>query len=100
MNPLDILKDAKKWQKSMGDFQKVIENVTATGRSGGGMVEVDMNGHMDIVDVRIDPVILKPENAEMVEELIVSAAGDATAKIRNAMTSEMGSLVTGLTNGN
>ncbi|GMO23744.1 MAG: YbaB/EbfC family nucleoid-associated protein [Spirochaetaceae bacterium] len=99
INPLDILKNVKKLQESMGDIQKIMESLVVTGRSGGGMVEIDMNGHMEIVDVRIEPALLKPENAQMIEELIQSASSDAISKVRNEMGSEMGSFVTGLASG-
>jgi DNA-binding YbaB/EbfC family protein len=98
INPMDILKNAKKLQEQMGSIQQKMEDVTVTGRSGGGMVEVDMNGRMEINSVRIETAIIKPDNVEMLQDLIQAAFSDAINKVRDQVGAVMGNMVSGLGN--
>ena len=98
-NPMDLLKNAQKLQEQIGSIQRKMEDVVVTGRSGGGMIEIDMNGRMDIVDVRIEPQVVDPNSIEVLEDLIQSAFSDVIEKVRSAINSEMGSLVSGLASG-
>lgn len=98
INMMDLIKTAKKWQEEAGPLQQKLEGITVTGRAGGGMVEVDMNGRLEISAVRIEPGIIKPENREMLQDLIQSASLDAVQKTRDKLGSEMGGLLSGLSN--
>jgi DNA-binding YbaB/EbfC family protein len=92
-NLMDLLKNPQKFQEQMGSIQQKMEDVFGTGCSGGGMVEIDINGRMEVTGVRIEPQILKPENSKMVEDLIQSAFSDAVEKIRGALNAQMGRFV-------
>jgi DNA-binding YbaB/EbfC family protein len=96
INPMDFLKNAKKWQDEMGSLQQKLEGMAVTGRAGGGMVEIDMNGRLEVTAVRIEPGLIKLENREMLQDLIQSASLDALHKTRDELSSEMGSLVSGI----
>jgi DNA-binding YbaB/EbfC family protein len=93
---MDVLKNAKKLQEQMGDIQKKMESVVVTGSSGGGMVEIDMNGRMEVVAVRITAEIVNPQEIEMLQDLILFAFSDAVEKVRAAVSVEMGHLVSGM----
>jgi DNA-binding YbaB/EbfC family protein len=93
---MDMLKNAKKLQEQMGDFQKKMEGVVVTGSSGGGMAEVDMNGRMDVVAIRITPEIVNPQEIDMLQDLILFAFSDALEKVRGAVSAQMGQLVSGI----
>ncbi|MDR2467384.1 MAG: YbaB/EbfC family nucleoid-associated protein [Spirochaetaceae bacterium] len=93
INPQDFIKNAQKLQEQMGNFQEKMEEVGVTGRAGGGMVEVDMNGRMELNAVRFEQSIVKPENCEMLQDLVQAAVNDAIEKIRGELSSEMGSIV-------
>ena len=64
--------------------------------SGGGMVTVTLSGKGDMAQVKIDSSLLKPEEAEILEDLIVAAHNDAKAKVEEAMKEKMKSLTGGL----
>ena len=90
INPFDILKNAKQIQEQMGTFQEKLADIRASGSAGGGMVEIELNGRMEIQNVCISPEAM--EDREMLEDLVHAAFNNAMEKIREAMSQEMGSL--------
>jgi DNA-binding YbaB/EbfC family protein len=60
------------------------------------MVQATLNGKGELKRIKIDPSLFKPEEAEVVEDLIVAAVNDAKAKADERMQSEMGKLTGGL----
>jgi DNA-binding YbaB/EbfC family protein len=88
INPLDLLKNAQKIQEQMGSLQEKLANIIAAGSSGGGMVEIDLNGKMEILAVRISPEAM--EDREMLQDLVMAAFTAALEKIREAVNREMG----------
>jgi DNA-binding YbaB/EbfC family protein len=92
INPLDILKNAKQIQEQMGAFQERLGSIQAIGSSGGGMVEIEMNGRMEIQDVRISAELVEAGDREMLQDLVAAAFNNALDKIREAINREMGAL--------
>jgi DNA-binding YbaB/EbfC family protein len=91
---LDILKNAQKIQEQMGSLQEKLGAVTATGSAGGGMVEVDMNGRMELLAVRIAPEAV--EDVEMLQDLVAAAFTGAMEEVKEAVNREMGAMAGGL----
>jgi DNA-binding YbaB/EbfC family protein len=91
INPFDILKNAQKIQEQMGSFQEKLGGITETGSAGGGMVEIRINGRMEIVGVRILPEAAA--DLEMLQDLVAAAFTGAIEKIRTALNREMGALM-------
>jgi DNA-binding YbaB/EbfC family protein len=92
INPFEILKNAQKIQEQMGAFQQKLGTIRETGSAGGGMAEVDLNGRMEMVAVRLAPEVVKAEDVEMLQDLIVAAFTDAAEKIRERINGEMGAM--------
>ena len=80
----------------MQEMQAEMERMTCEGRAGGGLVTVTLNGKGEMTGVKIDPSMLKPEEAEILEDLIVAAHGDAKVKVEEAMQEKMQALTGGL----
>ena len=95
INPFDILKNAQKIQEQMGAFQEKLETIRITGSSGGGMAEIDMNGKMEVLALRIAPEAMEGGDREMLQDLIAAAFNNALEKVREAVGREMGGLVPG-----
>jgi nucleoid-associated protein EbfC len=95
-NFAEMMKQAQALQGRMADMQAELERTLIEGRSGGGMVTVTLSGKGDMVGVKIDPSLLKPGEAEIMEDLIVAAHNDAKAKVEEAMKDKMKSLTGGL----
>ncbi|MDR1836490.1 MAG: YbaB/EbfC family nucleoid-associated protein [Treponema sp.] len=96
INPFDILKNAQKIQQQMSGLQEKLETITTTGASGGGMVEIDVNGKLEITAVRIATQIIEGGDVEMLQDLIMAAFSDSMAKIREAVNNEVGTMAGGL----
>lgn len=94
INPFDILKNAQKIQEQMSGFQEKLDTVTATGASGGGLVEIDINGKMEVTAVRIAQQAM--EDREMLQDLVMSAFTDAMEKIKEAISKEARSMTSGI----
>jgi DNA-binding YbaB/EbfC family protein len=93
INPFDVLKNAQKIQEQMGTFQEKLGAIIATGSAGGGMVEIDINGRMEILRVQILPDAVAGQDIEMLQDLVAAAFTSASEKIKEALNREMGSLM-------
>jgi nucleoid-associated protein EbfC len=93
---LGMMKQAAQLQSKMQAMQEELGNVEVEGIAGGGLVSVRMTAKMDVKGVKIDPSLLKPEESEIVEDLLVTAFGDARRKAEAAMQEKMQSLAGGL----
>jgi nucleoid-associated protein EbfC len=95
-NFAQMMKQAQDLQGRMAEIQAEMERARVEGRSGGGMVVVTLTGKGDMAEVKIDPSLLKPEEAAILEDLLVAAHNDAKAKVEEAMKDKMKSLTGGL----
>lgn len=96
-NPLELLRNAQELQKKLGESQERLGRLSVAGSSGGGMVEVTLNGKSEAVGVRISPELLKPDasgavDAKMLEDLILMAMRDAQTRVQALIASELGSM--------
>jgi DNA-binding YbaB/EbfC family protein len=94
INPFDILKNAQKIQEQMSGFQEKLSAITATGAAGGGLVEIDINGKMEVLAVRIAPQAM--EDHDMLQDLVMSAFTDVMEKIKETVSKEAGAMTGGL----
>jgi DNA-binding YbaB/EbfC family protein len=95
-NFAQMMKQAQELQGRMADMQAEMERLTCEGRSGGGLVVVTLNGKGEMVGVKIDASLLKPEEGEILEDLITAAHADAKTKVEEAMKEKMATLTGGL----
>ena len=96
INPFDILKNAQKIQGQMSEFQSKLSALSATGSSGGGMVEVDFNGKMEITALRIAPEAIEDRDTQMLQDLVIAAFSNGMEKIRELINQEMTAITGGL----
>jgi DNA-binding YbaB/EbfC family protein len=80
----------------MQQMQAELESVEVEGVSGGGVVRVTMSGKGDLKGVKIDDSLLKPDEKEIVEDLLVTAHADARRKLEGVMADKMKALTGGL----
>ena len=93
---LGMMKQAKELQSRMQAVQEEIAALTVDGAAGGGLVTVSMTGKGEVRSLRIDPSLVKPEEVEILEDLIVAALGDARAKAEAALADKMREVTGGL----
>lgn len=96
---MDIMKMMKQAQDIQGRMQKMQEELAGLeveGQSGAGLVKFKLNGKLDARGLKIDPSLIKPEDAEMLEDLIVAAFQDAKTKAEAAVQGKMQEITGGL----
>ncbi len=95
-NMNNMLKQVQKMQKQMEEMQGEIEQREVDATAGGGAVTVKVNGKKEIIDVKIQPEVVDPDDIEMLQDLIVAAANEAIRKADEMMSKEMGKLTGGM----
>ncbi len=89
INPLDFMKNFQDMQSKMGDMQEKLNNITSSGSAGGGLVEITINGQMDVQSVKIDPLCVDSRDIKMLEDLIQSAFVAASANVKEKIKTEV-----------
>lgn len=91
-----LMKQAQEMQEKMGDMQEHLATIEVEGSSGAGMVKVTLSGKSDMRKLKIDPSLLKPEEAEVLEDLVVAATNDARSHLEVRVQEEMSKVTGGL----
>ena len=95
-NMNQMLKQAQKMQADMAALQEDLERREYTAVSGGGLVEVTVDGKHFIKSVKIKPEAIDPEDSEMLEDLITVAVNEAISNAIKTSETEMGAITSGL----
>lgn len=93
---MGMMKKAKEMQAKMQAMQEEMVNIQENGTSGGGLVNVTLTGQGTIQAIKIDPSLVKPEEVEILEDLIMAAHNEAKAKIENTMAEKTKAITAGL----
>ncbi|MES0883276.1 YbaB/EbfC family nucleoid-associated protein [Roseibium sp. SCP14] len=96
MDFLKMMKQAKQMQEQMGSLQEQITDIEAEGSSGGGLVTLRLNGKGEMKSLKIDPSLLKEEEGEILEDLIIAAHTDGRVKIDQAIQDKTQEMMGGL----
>ena len=83
-----IMRQAQAMQAKIAQAQAKLEAMEVEGQAGGGMVKVRLTGKNKLQNLTIDPSLLKPEEGEIVEDLIKAAHEDARKKLEDAQNEE------------
>jgi DNA-binding YbaB/EbfC family protein len=92
---LGMMKQAAQLQSKMQEMQEQLDHIVVEGSAGGNMVSVRMTAKMELKSVSIDPSLMKPEEREVLEDLLVAAQNDARRKAEEAMQEQMKSVTGG-----
>ncbi len=96
MNIMQMMKQAQQLQSKMETMQAELEAIEVDGQSGGGLVRVTLSGKMSMKSVRIDPSLLKADEGEILEDLILAAHQDAKVKAERILQEKMQEATGGL----
>lgn len=95
-NMQQMMKQVKKMQEEMQKAQEALKEKVVEGSAGGGAVVVKANGHKQIIDIAIKPEVIDPEDAEMLQDLVLTAVNDALRNVDELVGKEMGRFTGGM----
>ncbi|WP_419798646.1 MAG: YbaB/EbfC family nucleoid-associated protein [Terasakiella sp.] len=95
-NMAKMMQQAQKMQAKMQEFQDGLLELEIYGTSGGGMVNVVINGKADVKKIDVDKNLVDPEDKEVMEDLIVAALADAKSKMEEEVNKRMSEITGGL----
>jgi DNA-binding YbaB/EbfC family protein len=93
---MGLMKQAAELKSKMEAMQAELDHIEVEGAAGGGLVTIKMTAKGDVKAISIDPSLLKPEEKEIVEDLIIAALADGRRKAEAVMQEKMKGLTGGL----
>ncbi|NLE74994.1 MAG: YbaB/EbfC family nucleoid-associated protein [Actinobacteria bacterium] len=98
MNPKyqKMLKQVQKMQADMAKAQEELANEVVEASAGGGMVSARVTGDLVVQSIKIDPAAIDPDDAEMLEDLVLAAVNEAMRMAQELAQKRMGGLTSGL----
>ena len=93
---LGMMKQAAQLQSKMQAMQAELDSIAVEGTAGGGMVTVTLTAKGDLKGVKLDDSLMKPDEKEILEDLLVAAHADARRKAEDVMQDKMKALTGGL----
>src|SRR5258707_12427550 len=93
---LGMMKQAAQLQSKMQAMQEELDRVEVEGVSGGGLISVRMTAKMEVKAIKIDPSLVKADEKEILEDLLVTALNDAQPEAEAAAQGKMQALAGGL----
>ena len=91
-----LMKQVQEMQEKMGAFQESLAELEVSGGSGGGLVTLTLNGKGEMRGIKIDPSLIDPGEAEILEDLITAAHNDAKAKLEQMVQEKTSEMMGGL----
>ena len=95
-NMQQMMAQVQKMQRDMEQAQEELRHEVVEATAGGGAVTVKMSGDLEVREVRIDPAALDPEDAEILNEMVLTAVNDALRKAQELAERKMGGATAGL----
>ncbi len=91
-----MMKKIQDMQAEMARTQAEVEEAEYSASAGGGAVEVKVNGKHEVLEVKIQPDVVDPDDVEILSDMIMAATNEAIRKAIDTMEQKMGSLTSGL----
>jgi DNA-binding YbaB/EbfC family protein len=90
LNIQQMMKQAQQMQEQMA---REMDEMRVESSAGGGVVNVTMKGDHEILSLRVDPELVKENDVEMLQDMILAAVNEANRKVNEAMKSKLGSML-------
>jgi DNA-binding YbaB/EbfC family protein len=91
-----MMKQAQKLQRQMMEAQDALADERVEGTAGGGMVRVVVDGQQNILEIKIDPEAVDPEDVEMLEDTVLAAVTEAVRKSKDLAEERLGVFTKGM----
>jgi len=92
----NIMKQAQQMQRRMAELQEELEKKHVEASAGGGMVTAVVSGKQQLIELKIDPTAVDPEDVEMLQDLVTAAVNEAIKKSQQMAQEEMGQITGGM----
>ncbi|MDX1386790.1 MAG: YbaB/EbfC family nucleoid-associated protein [bacterium] len=96
MDMRQLMKQAQKMQKEMAKQQEELAGKTFEAASGGGMVTAKVNGKNELLELRIDPEVINPEDSAMLQDLIIAAVNEAHRRAQEEIQNQLKGMMGGM----
>ena len=94
-----MMKQVQQMQEQVAKAQAELEQETVEASAGGGMVTVKANGAMEVLEIKIDPKAIDPDDPELLEDMVLAAVNEALRAASNLAESRLGGMMGGLGGG-
>jgi DNA-binding YbaB/EbfC family protein len=95
-NMNQMIKQAKKMQEQMAKMQSELQEKVVEASAGGGAVTAKVNGRQELLEIKIKPEVVDPEDVEMLEDLILAVINDAIKQSQDMVSGDMSKITGGL----
>ena len=96
MNMGHMMKQMQKMQRELENTQKLLDEEEVSATSGGGAVEVTVNGKKEVLSIKLTPEVVDPDDIEMLQDLIITAINEANRKAQEKHDSEINKITGGI----
>jgi DNA-binding YbaB/EbfC family protein len=93
---MGLMKQVQSAQAKLEEMQKELETIEVEGQAGGGLIKIRLTAKGEMKGISIDASLLKPEDAEMLEDLVVAAHAEARRKAEAVLAEKMKNATGGL----
>jgi DNA-binding YbaB/EbfC family protein len=91
-----MMKQVQQMQAEMAKAQEELKSATVEASAGGGMVHVKMSGELQLLELKIDPEAVDPEDVELLQDMVQAALNEAIRSAQELAASKMGQASGGL----
>lgn len=91
-----MMKQVQEMQAQMARAQEELANETVESSAGGGMVRVKASGAGEVIEIKISPEAIDPDDPEMLEDLVLAAVNESLRNAQDLMQSKLGGAMGGL----
>ena len=95
-NMNDMMRQVQKMQTEMAKAQDQLKHESVEASAGGGMVTVKVSGELEVLEVRIDPAGVDPDDVELLQDMVQAATNEALRSAQELAASKMGAVTGGL----
>ena len=92
----DLMKQASKMQKQMSELQDQLAEARFEASAGGGLVKAVVDGHSVLKELKLDAKLLKDDDITMIEDLVLTAVGEAQKTAKDAYQQSLGKITGGM----
>lgn len=96
MNPFDFVNNLKNMQEQMKQMKEDMNSISVTGSAGGNMVQITLDGAFSMKEIKIDPIAVDPRDVKMLQDIIIAAHNDASAKLQEKMKEKTTAMLGGM----